>query len=109
MLYPFQSAILQIRKRCRYVPKVSLSCLGSLVMASVATAQSFGSQQVITTSADYGISVYATDLDGDGDADVLSASRFDDKIAWYENQGGGVFGAQQVITTSVNHPYSVYA
>ena len=32
-------------------------------------------------------SVYATDLDGDGDADVLSASYIDDKIAWYENQG----------------------
>ncbi|GAG09033.1 unnamed protein product, partial [marine sediment metagenome] len=30
-------------------------------------------------------SVYATDLDGDGDADVLSASLWDDKIAWYEN------------------------
>jgi hypothetical protein len=33
-------------------------------------------------------SVYAADLDGDGDTDVLSASRRDDKIAWYENQGG---------------------
>jgi len=29
-------------------------------------------------------SVYAIDMDGDGDIDVLSAS-FDDKIAWYEN------------------------
>jgi hypothetical protein len=31
------------------------------------------------------VSVFATDLDGDGDADVLSASFNDDKIAWYEN------------------------
>jgi hypothetical protein len=29
--------------------------------------------------------VYATDLDGDGDADVLSASSNDDEVAWYEN------------------------
>ncbi|MFT7589126.1 MAG: hypothetical protein ACI959_001340, partial [Limisphaerales bacterium] len=29
------------------------------------------------------------DLDGDGDADVLSASINDNKIAWYENTGGG--------------------
>jgi hypothetical protein len=46
----------------------------------------------ITTNADGATSVYATDLDGDGDADVLSASRLDNKIAWYENKGGGNFG-----------------
>ncbi|MDE0904118.1 MAG: VCBS repeat-containing protein, partial [Planctomycetota bacterium] len=53
--------------------------------------------------------VYATDLDGDGDADVLSASVHDDKIAWYENLGGGAFGSQQVITTVANYSNSVYA
>ena len=36
-------------------------------------------------SADGAISVYAVDVDGDGDMDVLSASYLDDKIAWYEN------------------------
>ena len=29
--------------------------------------------------------VFATDLDGDGDTDVLSASQYRDKITWYEN------------------------
>ena len=69
----------------------------------------FGPQQVITNSADRPSSVYATDLDGDGDADVLSASVLDDEIAWYENLGGGTFGAQQVITSSADGAWSVYA
>ena len=80
-----------------------------LCLSLSAAAQGFGAQQVITTSASDARSVYATDLDGDGDADVLSASLFDDKIAWYENAGGGTFGAQQVITTSADMARSVYA
>ena len=59
----------------------------------------FGPEQVISTAAYWARSVYATDLDGDGDADVLSASGSDDKIAWYENLGGGAFSAQKVIST----------
>ena len=49
------------------------------------TYAQFGPQQIITTNADEAFWVYAEDLDGDGDMDVLSASREDDKIAWYEN------------------------
>jgi len=41
---------------------------------------------VITTEADGANCVYAADLDGDGDLDVLSSSSGDDKIAWYENK-----------------------
>ncbi|WP_420572093.1 T9SS type A sorting domain-containing protein [Kordia sp.] len=70
----------------------------------------FGSQQIITTNADGASSVYAIDLDGDGDIDVLSASRGDDKIAWYENTDGqGTFGDQQVITTNADFAVSVFA
>ncbi|MFH2094358.1 MAG: VCBS repeat-containing protein, partial [Bacteroidota bacterium] len=37
--------------------------------------------------------------DGDGDNDVISASRMDGKIAWYENiDGYGTFGPQQIIS-----------
>ncbi len=69
----------------------------------------FGPQQVISTAADGANSVYATDLDGDGDADVLSASYFGDKIVWYENLGAGSFSSQKVISTAANAAYSVYA
>jgi hypothetical protein len=87
------------------------SALLVLAATSIAPAhaQCWWQQPPISTAADGAESVYATDLDGDGDADVLSASDYDDKIAWYENLGGGTFGPQQVITTSANQPYSVYA
>ena len=60
----------------------------------------FGEQQVIIqTDAAHPMSVYAADLDQDGDLDMLSASLRDDKIAWYENlDGEGTFGPQRVIS-----------
>ena len=42
-------------------------------------------ERVISTTAAFARSVFAVDVDGDGDIDILSASRDDDKIAWYEN------------------------
>ena len=39
---------------------------------------------MISTNADGARSVYAIDVDGDGDVDVLSASSMT-AIAWYEN------------------------
>ena len=41
----------------------------------------------IATSADGAIRVYAADIDGDGDMDIISGSALDDKIAWYANDG----------------------
>jgi hypothetical protein len=71
---------------------------------------SFGSQQVISTAADEAASVFAADVDGDGDVDVLSASHADDQIAWYENtDAAGSFGAQQVISTAADGASSVFA
>ena len=64
----------------------------------------FGSQQIVTTNAGGARSVFAADIDGDGDMDLASASYNDNKIAWYENtQGigtfGRAFGSQQIVTT----------
>jgi len=67
-------------------------------------------EHVITTDADGAWSVYAADVDGDGDVDVLSASRDDDKIAWYENEGGlSPTFTEYVITTDARGACSVYA
>jgi len=62
----------------------------------------------ITTGADATESVYAIDVDGDGDIDVLSASGGDNKIAWYENDGNENFNPH-IITTDADEPRSVYA
>ena len=53
-------------------------------------------------------SVFAADVDGDGDMDVLSASFVDDKIAWYENDGSESFTAH-TITTDADGARSVFA
>lgn len=66
-------------------------------------------EQVITTNAEDARSVHAVDIDGDGDTDVLSASRGDDTIAWYENDGSTdpVF-TEHVITNTASLTESVY-
>ena len=58
---------------------------------------------VITTNANFALSVFAIDLNGDSRIDVLSASRNDDTIAWYENLGGTppTF-AEHTITTAAD-------
>ena len=55
-------------------------------------------------------SVFAADLDGDGDMDMLSASNNDSKIAWYKNTDGqGNFGPQQIISETNGRAAVVFA
>ena len=69
---------------------------------------SFSPGNVVSNIADGAQSVYAFDIDQDGDMDMLSASEEDDKIAWYENDGAQNF-AEQVISTAADGAYSVFA
>jgi hypothetical protein len=64
----------------------------------------------ITGSATTAQSVYAADVDGDGDTDVLSASQDDNTIAWYENDGApNPSFTVRNITTGASTAQSVYA
>lgn len=70
----------------------------------------FSSDAHVISDEAYGVyNIYAKDLDGDGDQDVLSASRSNDFVAWYENEGDGTFDGQNVITTNVDGAYSAHA
>jgi hypothetical protein len=69
----------------------------------------FSARTVSRTTA-LPLSVFAIDVDGDGDIDVLSASFLDNTIAWHENVGGTPPSfTKHVITTSALGAASVFA
>ena len=67
----------------------------------------FGPEQVLPASLP-AASVFAADLDSDGDLDVLSGSYSEHTVVWYENMGG-LFEPRPAITTSQRGPISVFA
>jgi len=71
----------------------------------------FSSQKLISTDVPLATSVYAADLDGDGDGDVISGSAGSpDKVAWYENTDGeGNFSTQKIISTNTGEVQTVTA
>jgi len=48
--------------------------------------------------------VFAADLDGDGDMDVISEGSFGREIIWYENDGTGMF-SDQILISSIQEDY----
>jgi hypothetical protein len=66
--------------------------------------------RTITTAAGGAYGLANADVDGDGDADVLSASYDDDKIAWYDNTAGnGTDWTTRTITTAADGALAVAA
>ncbi len=55
-------------------------------------------QKNITNTVNGPVSIFAEDVDNDGDIDILAASTYDYTVAWYENLDGlGNFGTKNVI------------
>ncbi|MBK5212416.1 MAG: T9SS type A sorting domain-containing protein [Flavobacteriaceae bacterium] len=72
----------------------------------------FGPDQLIVETFDYGgfVSVFAIDIDGDDDNDVLAAEFGGDTLSWFENTDGlATFGPQQIITSTLITPYMVFS
>lgn len=92
----------------RIATLILLLCISQLIFSQVNFADRIIVDQ--STMANQVESVFTADLDGDGDLDLISASRKDDKIAWYENlDGNGTYGAQMVLTTEADNAVAVHA
>lgn len=65
---------------------------------------SFGSQQIIASGLVSVKDLLESDIDNDGDLDLVSASSGDNKVCWFENLNGlGSFGPQRIITSNASY------
>ena len=74
----------------------------------------FGLPNIIAKREEDAESIYAVDLDGDGDVDVISAavSQHDGmgRLAWHENvDGRGSFGPERLITNKTDYFAGIHA
>ena len=86
---------------------VSILISGSPVLLDKSPAR-FNSDAVSLPITDVINSSYSSDVDGDGDMDLLYASDFDDKISWHESNGDGSF-TEHIVETNVFGSKSVQA
>ncbi len=67
-------------------------------------------ERTVNGAFDAAWSVYAADVDGDGDMDVLGAAALDDDITWWENTtGDGTAWTEHTVDGEFDGAWSVYA
>jgi hypothetical protein len=75
----------------------------------VAQEIQFEDQHPVAANFDGAFSVFAIDVDGDGDRDVLGAAQIANDIAWWENTAGdGTAWSQHLIDGSFARAFTVY-
>ena len=81
-----------------------------LPVATSAQDGSFGPRKVVGANFDDATGVYAADLDGDGDNDVLGAAFLADDVTWWENvNGDGSAWIEHTIAENFDGANSVHA
>jgi hypothetical protein len=78
------------------------------LLANPETTDGFSSEHIVQANIRSPVAIDAADIDGDGDMDILGARRIDNRIAWYENDGGESF-TERLLPGGVNDPRSVMA
>ncbi len=69
----------------------------------------FGQENLIATSLDRPNKISASDLDGDGDLDLVASTIYSDETVWFENMNGqGTFGSKQIIDDNISATYGLY-
>ena len=67
-------------------------------------------EHTIDSSFDFAYAVHASDMDGDGDIDVLGAATVDNDITWWENtNGAGTAWSEHVVDGDFANASAVYA
>ena len=87
---------------------VALILLGPLLVLPAYAGHLFFTKHTIDSSFGGAQSVYATDVDGDTDVDVLGAANGSDGISWWQNDGSQNFTGYY-IGGAADHTTSVYA
>jgi len=68
------------------------------------------SKHVIDDTFDGSVTVYAADVDGDNDIDVLGAAHLDDEITWWENvNSDGSVWSKHIVDSTFDRAGYVYA
>jgi len=68
------------------------------------------SEHTVDGEFDYATSVYAADVDGDGDFDVLGTGAYEDAVTWWENlDGTGLNWSEHTVESEFDNAKSVYA
>ena len=74
--------------------------LGSALCFVVAAQTTFDLSQTIHKNINKHESIFSVDIDGDGDKDLLTASRANKMVLWYENDGQGNFDSYHEIAAT---------